>query len=155
EKSQLEERVKEFEDKDKTEVQRLTDDLSTYRDKLFPDLIEQNRLLNVQVTANQLGIVDAEVATKLIDWTRIEKGEPVQTVLEELLESKPFLRKTDPPVQTPPTGSGTTQTFTSNISPANPPTTNTAITFSRSKLAEMTHAEVNELYETGGLREAL
>jgi len=67
-------------------------ELSEMKDKMSKSQIEYE----IRDKANKLGIVDAEVAAKLIDFGKIEKddsGNPtnVESLLGELVEQKPYL----------------------------------------------------------------
>jgi hypothetical protein len=84
-------KLKEIEDKDKSEAQKLKEQND--------QLVAQNRLFSVQVAAQKLGIVDPQAAALLLPADT--PAEQIELRLTEMLAARPWLKGV-PSVTTPP-----------------------------------------------------
>jgi len=85
-------KLKEIEDAGKTEAQKLKESNET--------LSAQNRLFQVQLTAQKLGIVDPEAAAKLLPADT--PADQIENQLTLMLAARPWLKGTIAPPNTPP-----------------------------------------------------
>lgn len=111
-------KLKAIEDKEKTEAQKLKESNDS--------LTQRNRLLEVQVTAQKLGIVDPEAAAALLPIDT--PSDQIEAKLTEMLAARPWL-KGQPAAPTISTPAG------------NPPKTTTTLTMA--DVQKMTPAEIN------------
>lgn len=96
ERNDLQNRLKQFEDAEKTDIERLTGEVKALTDKLTVSETRE-RDLRVQVMAARVGIApDAQAdAAKLLDWSKIDDPSSdalVEDALKELAKEKPYLR---------------------------------------------------------------
>ena len=88
------EQLREREDADLTETQKVTRDLETERAK-SSQLETRVRELEVAVASAKLGVRPeaADVVSSLIDWTEVDASDPddVTKAIKAVLKSKPFL----------------------------------------------------------------
>jgi len=109
-------KLKAIEDKDKTEAQKLKESHDA--------LAAQNRLFQVQLTAQKLGIVDPEAAAALLPPNT--PADQIEGQLTLMLAARPWLKGTAAPVNTP---------------AGNPPKTGSGLTMDQIKA--MTPDEIN------------
>lgn len=142
---------------------------------IVPALEAEKRKLLVQIRANELGVVDSEAVVALLDWKRVDKGEDVEKVLKELLDAKPYLKKT---VEQPSNanseneseeetetgksakkvtqdGTNAEETTPKKPSVAGPGNSHRGKVYTRQQFANMSPDEINELYDNGDLKAAL
>ncbi len=90
-------RLKQQEDAELSQSQRLERELDEHRNRTST-LADENRTMRVQLTAQRLGVRgDAlEDLPKLIDWEGVEADDPrsVEKAVRTTLERKPWLRET-------------------------------------------------------------
>lgn len=96
ERNDLQNRLKAFEDAEKTDIERLSGQVTTLEEKLTKSQ-SRERDLRVQVMASRVGISpDAQAdAAKLLDWEKIEDPDSdalVEDALKELVKERPYLR---------------------------------------------------------------
>jgi hypothetical protein len=162
----------EYEQAQMTELERAQTELKRLRDEDLPGKDRRIRELEVQVAASQLGIVDPEAAEKLLDWTEVAAGKPVEQALKDLLEKKPWLKKADATTSvTTQNGSGegaeggeasgageNTAATRAGTSPGVPARgSGQPKIFKRSDIQRLGQEDpdaLNKLYDEGGLREA-
>jgi hypothetical protein len=87
-------RLKEFEDADKTDMQKLADQVSNMTADLEASFRE-NRRLKVQVMAGGLGIIDPAAAAALIDWDALgetPKDDQLKAALTQMADDRPWLK---------------------------------------------------------------
>lgn len=95
ERNDLQKRVEELEGAGKSEVEKLTGQV-TEKDKRLSEVESENRRLRAMVLAPTVGIAPAAAgdAAALLDWTQIEdpsSEDQVSKALKELVKSKPYL----------------------------------------------------------------
>ncbi len=96
ERNDLQNRLKAFEDAEKTEIERLQGQVKTLEDSLGKTSARE-RELRVQVLAGQVGVSpDARAdASKLLDWEKIEdpdSDQELEAALKDLVKARPYLR---------------------------------------------------------------
>ena len=98
----LTKKLKGYEDKSKSEVERITEE----KMKLERDLADRDREMaeaalkaKVYAEASRLNIVDSEMAYLALDISSLDPDDPkgVQKALSSLVKDKPFLLKSAPP----------------------------------------------------------
>lgn len=100
--SDLEKRLKEFEDKDKTESQRLTDEVTNLKaqNEELQKALREAKVQNAFLTSNDYQWQDPDTALRLADLSEVvdEDGEvdkkALKRALKDLADGKPFLVKT-------------------------------------------------------------
>jgi len=99
---ELDAKLKGYEDKSKSEVERITEE----KMKLERDLADRDREMaeaalkaKVYAEASRLNIVDSEMAYLALDISSLDPDDPksVQKALSSLVKDKPFLLKSAPP----------------------------------------------------------
>ena len=99
---ELDAKLKGYEDKSKSEVERITEE----KMKLERDLADRDREMaeaalkaKVYAEASRLNIVDSEMAYLALDISTLDPDDPkgVQKALSSLVKDKPFLLKSTPP----------------------------------------------------------
>ena len=99
---ELDAKLKGYEDKSKSEVERITEE----KMKLERDLADRDREMaeaalkaKVYAEASRLNIVDSEMAYLALDISSLDPDDPksVQKALSSLVKDKPFLLKSTPP----------------------------------------------------------
>jgi hypothetical protein len=123
-------KLKLIEDKDKTEAQKLKESNDT--------LAAQNRLFQVQLTAQKLGIVDPEAAAALLPAST--PADQIEAQLTLMLAARPWLKG---------------QATLPNSPPGNPPKTASGLTVEQIKLMSPDEinarwAEVQQVMSTAG-----
>lgn len=116
--SELRNRVKAADDAKLSEQERLTQRLAELeRQQADATRSHQERILRyeAQLAANKLHIVDPDAAVKLMDWSTLEyddAGQPtnIETVLKDLLKTRPYLAAQAAAPQASPTNPARTQT---------------------------------------------
>jgi hypothetical protein len=96
ERNELQNRLKAFEDAEKSDLERLTGENKTLSETLKASQ-ERERVLRVQVMASRVGVApDAQAdAAKLLDWGTIEDPDSdqlVEAALKDLVKERPYLR---------------------------------------------------------------
>jgi len=93
---EAERKLKEYEDRDKTELQKLQDAIAE-RDAQLADLPKQARSQAIRFAsqASAAGFLDPEDALVLLGDIGLADGDVVKTALEELAERKPHLVRQD------------------------------------------------------------
>jgi len=96
ERNELQNKLKQFEDAEKSDLERLTGENKTLADKLTASE-KRERALRVQVMASRVGVApDAQAdAAKLLDWGTIEdpdNDQLVEDALKDLVKERPYLR---------------------------------------------------------------
>jgi len=99
---ELDAKLKGYEDKSKSEVERITEE----KMKLERDLADRDREMaeaalkaKVYAEASRLNIVDSEMAYLALDISTLDPDDPksVQKALSSLVKDKPYLLKSAPP----------------------------------------------------------
>lgn len=93
---EAERKLKEYEDRDKTDLQKLQDQLAE-RDAQLADLPKQARSQAIRFAsqASAAGFLDPEDALVLLGDIDLADGDAVKAALEELAERKPHLVRQD------------------------------------------------------------
>ena len=151
-----------------SDQQRKDSELAELRETKIPDLEERTRDLTVKYLSVKLDIVDPEVAGKFLDWKTLDvrNTQAVEDALKQLLKDKPFLAganqrandnkdaeadaKSDEKNADAKKSKASTSVGQPKDTQGKPQTT-----FSRAKLRTMSPDDLNDLYENGGLAEAL
>jgi len=165
------EKLTEYQQRDMTELQKAQATAQQLEQSLTTTQ-QQLRTVQVQSASYELGIVDPDIAEKLIDWDAVKNGKSVKEALAEIVEQKPYLKGTGQQGGTG-TGGGTSEggaTNTGKSEAARPADTKTSAgtpssqtqgepkTFKRSEIQKLAADDpdaFNELYDKGGLKEAM
>ncbi len=96
ERNELQNKLKQFEDAEKSDLERLTGENKTLSERLTASE-KRERALRVQVMASRVGVApDAQAdAAKLLDWGTIEdpdNDQMVEDALKDLVKERPYLR---------------------------------------------------------------
>lgn len=96
ERNDLQNRLKQFEDAEKTEIERLSGENKTLSDRLSASE-KRERALRVEVMATRVGVTpEARAdAVKLLDWDKIEdpdNDQMIEDALKDLVKERPYLR---------------------------------------------------------------
>jgi hypothetical protein len=153
--------LKKYTDKDKTDVERATTEASELRESLNQTQREM-QTLRVSASAQRLGAQDPEAVEKLIDWGDVKtRGISTDDAVKELLEAKPYLKapeKTDDDEGDKDDKSKKPKDSKTSAGTPSSSKTSQPKTFKKSevrKLAADDPDAFNELYENGGLKEAM
>lgn len=136
----LKTKVETYEREKLSDVEKLQADVKKFNDEILPDKERTIRQLQVQVAAAQSGVVDPEAVVQLLDWSKVDKGMSINDAINDLLESKPYLKAT---AQTTPLPTPTTPTTPpSTTAPGAPGTPTTqAQSFTQQQIANMSEGE--------------
>lgn len=161
-------RLEALEQRDLSEQEKELARLRKLEQEELPRLTRANRELMVENIARDLDVVDPEVALKLLDWDQVEKGTDVRELLTDLLEKKPYLKKSSSSSSSASdssAGGEGGETSKGRQKPQTPPNRTSSAapsngheaprTFSRAALKDMSPDQINELFEKGDLAEAL
>lgn len=134
------EKVDAYEREKLTDLEKLQADIKKYTDEVLPEKDKTIRQLQVQVAAAQSGVVDPDAVVQLLDWSKVDSGMSINDAINDLLESKPYLRATAP-TSTPPTPT-TPTTPPSTTAPGAPGTPTTQPqSFTRQQIESMSEGE--------------
>lgn len=89
-------RLKEFEDADKSEVTRLSEQVNTVLEN-NKAILAENRKLRVQVRAATVGIIDPAAASALLDWAALGEeftDAELDAALNQMATDRPWLKAT-------------------------------------------------------------
>ncbi len=142
-------RLKEFEDREKTDSEKMADRLQAFEKEVADKNLEV-RDLRVRILATEMGIIDSEAAQRLIDWDDIGSAEEdLKQALSDLLEKKPWLKA--PAAESHSSQNGGPRSNPTN--PERPLSETTPIT--REYLQSLTPEQMDEMWKSGDLKKAL
>lgn len=136
----LKEKVDTYEREKLTDLEKLQADIRKLNEDVLPEKDKTIRQLQVQVAAAQSGVVDPDAVVQLLDWSKVDGGMSINDAINDLLESKPYLKAT---AQTTPLPTPTTPTTPpSTTAPGAPGTPTTqAQSFTQQQIANMSEGE--------------